>query len=95
MAVGYYWGNFGLPRDLGRAQEYYQRAHNHGALQGTVGVAKMTLKGEGSLRNLSKALDYYQNAANRSSADALNGLGYMAGECDMTVTRDDAIMPIV
>jgi TPR repeat protein len=42
-----------------------------------VGVAKMTLKGEGAPRNLTKALEYYQNAANRSSADALNGLGYM------------------
>ena len=54
-----------------------QRAHNAGALHGTVGVAKMTLKGEGGLRNLTKALEYYNNAANRSSTDALNGLGYM------------------
>ena len=77
MANGYYWGNFGLPRDLDTALLYYQRAHDAGALQGTVGVAKMTLKGEGGPRNLTKALEYYNNAANRSSADALNGLGYM------------------
>jgi TPR repeat protein len=77
MANGYYWGNFGIPRDLARALNYYQRAHDAGALQGTVGVAKMSLKGEGAHRNLTKALDYYNAAANRSSADALNGLGYI------------------
>ena len=77
MGNGYYWGTFGLPRDFTRALRYYQRAHDAGALQGTVGVAKMTLKGEGGDRNLTKALEYYENAANRSSPDALNGLGYM------------------
>ena len=59
------------------AVETALRAHDAGALQGTVGVAKMTLKGEGGDRNLTKALEYYENAANRSSPDALNGLGYM------------------
>ena len=77
MGNGYYWGTFGLPRDFTRALRYYQRAHDAGALQGTVGVAKMTLKGGGGDRNLTKALEYYENAANRSSPDALNGLGYM------------------
>ena len=94
LAVGnaHYWGTFGLRRDFDAALRLYQRAHDAGALQGTVAVAKMMLKGEGSLegdgagapsderagtRNLSKALAYYEDAANRSSSDALNGLGYL------------------
>ena len=94
LAAGnaHYWGTFGLRRDFDAALRLYQRAHDAGALQGTVAVAKMMLKGEGSLegdgagapseeragtRNLSKALAYYEDAANRSSSDALNGLGYL------------------
>ena len=79
LAVGnaHYWGNFGVPRDFERALRYYERAHNQGALLGTVGVAKMSLKGEGAPKNTTKAMDYYHAAANRSSPDALNGLGYL------------------
>ena len=77
MGNAHYWGNFGLPRDFERALRYYERAHNQGALLGTVGVAKMSLKGEGAPKNATKAMDYYHAAANRSSPDALNGLGYL------------------
>ena len=77
MGNGYYWGNFGLPRDHGAALRFYRRAHRAGALQGTVGVAKMVLKGEGAPRNASEALEHYRAAADRGSADALNGLGYL------------------
>jgi len=77
MGNGYYWGNFGLPRDHAAALRFYRRAHRAGALQGTVGVAKMALKGEGAPRNTSEALEHYRAAAERGSADALNGLGYL------------------
>ena len=77
MGNAHYWGNFGVPRDFERALRYYERAHNQGALLGTVGVAKMSLKGEGAPKNTTKAMDYYHAAANRSSPDALNGLGYL------------------
>jgi TPR repeat protein len=77
MGNGYYWGNFGLPRDHEAALRFYRRAHRAGALQGTVGVAKMVLKGEGAPRNASEALEHYRAAAERGSADALNGLGYL------------------
>ena len=77
LGNGYYWGNFGLPRDHGVALRFYRRAHRAGALQGTVGVAKMVLKGEGAPRNASEALEHYRAAADRGSADALNGLGYL------------------
>ena len=76
MGNGYYWGNFGLPRDHAAALRFYRRAYRAGALQGTVGVAKMALKGEGAPRNTSEALEHYRAAAERGSADALNGLGY-------------------
>ena len=77
MGNAHYWGNFGVPRDLERALRYYERAHNHGVLSGTVGVAKMSLKGEGMSKNATKAMEYYHAAANRNSPDALNGLGYL------------------
>ena len=68
MGNGYYWGNFGLPRDHAAALRFYRRAHRAGALQGTVGVAKMALKGEGAPRNTSEALEHYRAAAERGSA---------------------------
>jgi len=91
MGNGYYWGNFGLPRDHAAALRFYRRAHRAGALQGTVGVAKMALKGEGAPRNTSEALEHYRAAAERGSADALNGLGYLyfyGGDAD--VAAEDA-----
>jgi TPR repeat protein len=91
MGNGYYWGNFGLPRDHAAALRFYRRAHRAGALQGTVGVAKMALKGEGAPRNTSEALEHYRAAAERGSADALNGLGYLYfyGD-DADVAAEDA-----
>ena len=58
--------------DERRRHAPYRRAHRAGALQGTVGVAKMVLKGEGAPRNASEALEHYRAAADRGSADALN-----------------------
>lgn len=77
MGNSYYWGHFGLELDHQRALQFYRRAHHAGELRGTVGVAKMVLKGEGGLRNTTEALEYYTNAAERGASDALNGLGYL------------------
>ena len=76
MGNGYYWGNFGLPRDHAAALRFTARAHARGRCS-TVGVAKMALKGEGAPQNTSEALEHYRAAAERGGADALNGLGYL------------------
>jgi TPR repeat protein len=95
MGNSYYWGHFGLPLDHQRALGFYRRAHSAGELRGTVGVAKMVLKGEGGSRNTTEALEYYENAAKRGASDALNGLGYLyfygesGDEGTMTVGDDE------
>ena len=96
MGNAYYWGNFGLRRNFQAALFYYESAHAQGALHGTVGVAKMNLKGEGlagGVKNVSRAMEMYEQAAKRDSPDALNGLGYIYfyGDADIEKNTTTAL----
>ena len=78
LANAHYWGHRGLQRNQEAAANMYRRAHEAGAVQGTVGLAKLMLKGEGVKKNLTKAMELYEDAASKGIADAYNGLGFAA-----------------
>ena len=77
LANAHYWGHRGLERNY-EAGEHVSQAHNAGNVQGTVGLAKLMLKGEGVDKNLTKAMELYEEAAEKGIADAYNGLGFAA-----------------
>ncbi len=78
LANAHYWGHRGLQRNYEAAANMYRQAHNAGNVQGTVGLAKLMLKGEGVDKNLTKAMELYEEAAEKGIADAYNGLGFAA-----------------
>jgi len=78
LANAHYWGHRGLVRNYEAAANMYQQAHNAGNVQGTVGLAKLMLKGEGVGKNLTQAMELYEEAAEKGIADAYNGLGFAA-----------------
>ena len=78
LANAHYWGARGLVRNYEAAANMYQQAHNAGNVQGTVGLAKLMLKGEGVGKNLTQAMELYEEAAEKGIADAYNGLGFAA-----------------
>jgi len=78
LANAHYWGHRGLVRNYEAAANMYRQAHNAGNVQGTVGLAKLMLKGEGVDKNLTQAMELYEEAAEKGIADAYNGLGFAA-----------------
>ena len=77
----YYSGTHGLEQDLGRALEYFQAADRQGNRRGTLGAAKMLLKGEGSPKDVNASRAYFDSVIEKGggalAAEAYNGLGFM------------------
>jgi len=77
----YYGGTHGLEQDLGRALEYFQAADRQGNQRGTLGAAKMLLKGEGAPKDVNASKAYFGSVIERGgdglAAEAYNGLGFM------------------
>ena len=74
MGNGYYWGNFGLPRDHAAALRFYRRAHARHTLQHHGGRGEDGA-GEGAPRNTSEALEHYRAAADAGQCGRARGLG--------------------
>ena len=57
---------------------YYQKAHEAGDPNGTIGLTHLNMRGEGTPKNLSNALSFALNAAKKGSADGqfLSGILY-------------------
>ena len=77
----YYSGTHGLEQDLGRALEYFRAADRQGNRRGTLGAAKMLLKGEGAPKDVNASREYFDKTIESGgaalAAEAFNGLGFM------------------
>jgi len=77
MGIRYYWGSHGVAQNHPEALRYFQEAHRNGRVAGTVGSAKMLLKGEGGPMDVNASLQLFEQGVDMGSAEALNGLGYL------------------
>jgi TPR repeat protein len=67
----------GVPQDLGKAAELYQKAANQGHAAAQYNLALLYAHGEGVPQDLGKAAELYQKAANQGHAAAQNNLGLL------------------
>ena len=70
----YYSGTHGLEQDLGRALEYFQAADRQGNRRGTLGAAKMLLKGEGSPKDVNASRAYFDSVIEKGGGACGGGL---------------------
>jgi TPR repeat protein len=77
----------GVPQDLVKAAELYQKAANQGHAGAQFNLGLLYAHGQGVPKDLVKAAEFYQKAANQGHAGAQNNLGalYEHGE---GVTKD-------
>jgi len=72
----YYHGE-GVPKDLGKAAELYQKAADQGFDRAQCGLAGFYYFGKAVPKDLGKAAEFFQKAADQGLADAQYGLGVL------------------
>ncbi|XP_054167866.1 protein sel-1 homolog 1-like [Oppia nitens] len=78
LGLLYYYGEYGVPRDVDRAVQYFQRAAKSGNANALAFLGKIHLKGSHSVRqNLTKALHLFQMSAQFGNPIAQTELGLM------------------
>ncbi len=67
----------GIPKDLAKAVEWYQKAATQGDAFAQSALGGMYHKGEGVPEDVAKAIEWYQKAAAQGNASAQFNLGFM------------------
>jgi hypothetical protein len=77
-----YYNGEGVPRDLGKAAELFQKAAEQGNADSQNNLGRLYYNGEGVPRDLGKAAELFQKAAEQGNADAQRALArlFVRGE---------------
>ena len=72
-----YQNGLGVPKDLGKAAELYQKAADQGNALAQNNLGWLYQNGQGVPKDLGKAVELYQKAADQGNAFAQNNLGWL------------------